>query len=1133
MANKPTYEELEQRVKELENETFERKQAEKVLKENELKLRVSEQELNSILHHSPDIIYRLNPAGEITYINDIVKEYGYSKEDLIGKNILEFVHPDDREKAVHRINERRTGDRSTKSLEIRLLRKDLDFVPFEDKSRGFGDFSIDAEGIYRSEKQEMKSFVGTQGIARDIFERKQAEEALRESEERYRTLITNIPGVTWTTDSEGKTIFCSPNVEDVFGYTQDEIYEGGNNVLPERIHPEDAGRVKESFEKLFEYGTMFDVEYRIKRKNGEWIWANDRSVGVYERDGVKYADGIFSNITSRKQAEQQKELKIRILDTINQSVNWKESIEDILNHIKEFTRFEAVAIRLREGEDFPYYVTQGFPAHFVEAERYLCSRDSKGEITRDSEGNPYVECMCGNVICGRTDQEKDFFTKGGSFWSNNTSKLLSETTDEDRQTRTRNRCNSEGYESVALIPLKAGNQIVGLIQLNDRRTHRFTDDTILFFEDIGISIGTAFSRKMAEEALRDEKLLSEEYINSLPGLFYVFDEKRFVRWNSEWNRITGYSDEEMSGMYGTNFFEGEDRTLIRNRMLKVFREGVGEAEAKLVTKDGRRISYYFTGLRKKLRGKEHLIGLGIDITNRKRAEKALRESEERLAMAQEVADIGSWDWIIKDDTLTWSDRTYHQFELTPGEIIPTYQAFESFVHPDDRKLINQSVEQALNEDKPFSVDARMVRRDGTEWIMHAQGTVYRNKNNEPIRFVGTQQDITRRVRAEEALKRAHDNLGIQVEERTAELVKTNEALHKSEVRFRTIYENAPVLITAFEKNGRCVLWNKECEKISGWTMEEINSHDSPLSLFFPDSSIEKKAIKSTTIEPDAVFKEWQPLTKYGSKLVTMWASFQLPDGAIINLGYDVTKNKLLEDQMIRSERLAATGQLAASIAHEINSPLQGITILLHAIAGSHKGDEKLLENLDLVKGGFENIRNIVKKLLDLNRPGKENKQTMSINGVIEDNTALLKNYLKKCRVKIFLNLSSKVPDITASPQQLGQVFMNLVNNAVEAMMGVSESKDGGKSGEITDRAITINTNRKKSNIIIKVADTGPGISKEDLEHIFSPFYTRKKKMGMGIGLSICHGIIEDHNGTIAAVNAPERGTVFTITLPIE
>jgi len=180
----------------------------------------------------------------------------------------------------------------------------------------------------------------------------------------------------------------------------------------------------------------------------------------------------------RKQAEQRQALNIRILDTINKSEVWKDCIEEILSEIKQFTGFEAVAIRLCEKEDFPYYVTKGFPPEFVEAERYLCTRDSKGEIIRDSEGNPYVECMCGNIVCGRTDPSKDFFTENGSFWSNNTSKLLSETTDEDRQARTRNRCNSEGYESVALFPLKAGNEILGLLQINDTRPHQFTDDII-------------------------------------------------------------------------------------------------------------------------------------------------------------------------------------------------------------------------------------------------------------------------------------------------------------------------------------------------------------------------------------------------------------------------------------------------------------------------------------------------------------------------------------------------------------------------------------------------------------------------------------------------------------------------------
>ncbi|NQT68796.1 MAG: transporter substrate-binding domain-containing protein [Desulfobacteraceae bacterium] len=258
------------------------------------------------------------------------------------------------------------------------------------------------------------------------------------------------------------------------------------------------------------------------------------------------------------------------------------------------------------------------------------------------------------------------------------------------------------------------------------------------------------------------------------------------------------------------------------------------------------------------------------------------------------------------------------------------------------------------------------------------------------------------------------------------------------------------------------------------------------------------------------------------------------DGSIskMTIFRDTTVAKHLEAQLFRSERLSATGQLAATIAHEINSPLQGITSLLYSIERSHGQDEKLLEKLNLVTRGFTGIRNIVKKLLDLNRPGKEKKQPMNINSVIEDTVALLKNHLKTNNTKIVLNLLSKMPNITASPQQLGQVFMNLISNAVEAMDGTSKSKDVLKTRKSADREITVNSNLRKDNIIIKIADTGPGILKEDMEHIFDPFYTRKKEKGIGIGLSLCHGIIEDHKGSIAAKNSPEGGAIFQITLPI-
>ena len=159
-----------------------------------------------------------------------------------------------------------------------------------------------------------------------------------------------------------------------------------------------------------------------------------------------------------KQAEWRQDLATQILETLNKSIGKQDTIRNLLLLIKRETGFEAVGVRLCEGDDFPYYLTNGFPDEFVEAERFLCECNPAGEVIRDSDGNPVLECMCGNVIRGRTNPALPFFTEGGSFWSNCTTELLASTTEEDRQARTRNRCNGEGYESVALIPLRANGE---------------------------------------------------------------------------------------------------------------------------------------------------------------------------------------------------------------------------------------------------------------------------------------------------------------------------------------------------------------------------------------------------------------------------------------------------------------------------------------------------------------------------------------------------------------------------------------------------------------------------------------------------------------------------------------------------
>ena len=150
-------------------------------------------------------------------------------------------------------------------------------------------------------------------LKKEIFERKLAEEALKKSEERYRSLVTNIPDVVWTADAGGGIRYISPNIEKVYGYTPEEIYEEESRIRLGSIHPEDAGQVKKAFRELFEKGSIFDVEYRIRRKDGGWIWVNQRSIATYEENSVLCTDGILLNITDRKQAAEEREKLIHEL----------------------------------------------------------------------------------------------------------------------------------------------------------------------------------------------------------------------------------------------------------------------------------------------------------------------------------------------------------------------------------------------------------------------------------------------------------------------------------------------------------------------------------------------------------------------------------------------------------------------------------------------------------------------------------------------------------------------------------------------------------------------------------------------------------------------------------------------------
>ena len=228
---------------------------------------------------------------------------------------------------------------------------------------------------------------------------------------------------------------------------------------------------------------------------------------VYLVDRHRVIQCNIRDITERKRAERQAHLAHQVLDLLNRmEVAQGDTIRDILLAIKQATAFDAVAIRLREGDDFPYYTTEGFTEDFVRAENSLAVRSEDGKVCRDKDGNLSLECTCGLVLSGRTDPANPLFTLGGSFWTNESFPLLDLLPAQDPRLHPRNRCIHDGYHSVALIPLRSGTTIVGLLQLNDHRPNQFTPERLLFFEGMGASIGIAVARQQAQELQRASEL---------------------------------------------------------------------------------------------------------------------------------------------------------------------------------------------------------------------------------------------------------------------------------------------------------------------------------------------------------------------------------------------------------------------------------------------------------------------------------------------------------------------------------------------------------------------------------------------------------------------------------------------------
>jgi PAS domain S-box-containing protein len=380
------------------------------------------------------------------------------------------------------------------------------------------------------ERDETGKPIRWTGTNIDITGRKMAEEALRESEEKYRMLFHHSPLGIYVADCDGNILDANDKLLSILGSPSLEATKSLNVYnLPLLVETGYTDKFRESIKS----NTVSSIEFNYTSKWGKTTYASNYIVPVADSAGkVEKVFTLVEDITLRKQIEKYRELSGEILSVLNGADDFKDSVSRILLLIKEETGSDAVGIRLCEGDDYPYFIQNGFSNDFILQENSLISRDSCGDICVNNDGDVSLECTCGLVISGKTDPDNPLFTPGGSCWTNDSFPLLEMPESEDPRYKARNNCIHHGYASVALVPVKSKNEIVGLLQLNGYARNLFTLELVQELEIIAGRIGETLLRKQNEDKIRallkeKELLLKETHhriknnMNTVHGLLYL------------------------------------------------------------------------------------------------------------------------------------------------------------------------------------------------------------------------------------------------------------------------------------------------------------------------------------------------------------------------------------------------------------------------------------------------------------------------------------------------------------------------------------------------------------------------------------------------------------------------------------
>ena len=351
-----------------------------------------------------------------------------------------------------------------------------------------------------------------------------------------------------------------------------------------------------------------------------------------------------------------------------------------------------------------------------------------------------------------------------------------------------------------------------------------------------------------------------------------------------------------------------------------------------------------------------------------------------------------------------------------------------------------------------------------------------------------------------------------------------DTLARSEARYRHLVESASDAIVTLDANGRFTTVNHAAENISGYKREElVGQWFAPM---LPDDDLPKAlAHFQQALAGETGLFESQFYRKDGeTRIISITYSTPQKDEEVLCLIRDVTDQKMLQEQLIQSEKMSAIGQLVSGVAHELNNPLAGISAFAQLLLAEKRFPPDQRTAAETIYSEARRASRIVQNLLTFARQHKAEKVPTALNQVLDDTLELRGYELRVRGIDVRREYDESIPETMADAHQLQQVFLNLITNAEQAM----EQREGHHH-----HRLTVRTRLNGDAVRIEVEDTGGGIPPNLIERVFNPFFTTKPTgSGTGLGLSISLGIVREHEGRIWAENAPQDGARFIVEIPV-